>query len=61
MKKLVIAAGTGFLGQVIANHFKDKFEEITILTRAKSEIKNNSKYVSWDAKYFLVGNTKLKI
>ena len=50
MKKLVIAAGTGFLGQVIANHFKDKFEEITILTRAKSEIKNNSKYVSWDAK-----------
>jgi uncharacterized protein (TIGR01777 family) len=50
MKKLVIAAGTGFLGQVIVNHFKDKFEEIVILTRGKSEIKSNIKYVNWNAK-----------
>ena len=50
MKKLVIAAGTGFLGQIIVNHFKDKFEEITILTRGKSEIKNNIRYITWDAK-----------
>jgi uncharacterized protein (TIGR01777 family) len=50
MKKLVIAAGTGFLGQVIINHFKDKFTEIIILTRGKSEIKRNIKYVKWNAK-----------
>lgn len=50
MKKLVIAAGTGFLGQVIVNHFRDKFEEIVILTRGKSEIKNTIKYVNWNAK-----------
>ena len=52
MKKLIIAAGTGFLGQVLVNHFKDKFEEIIVLTRGKSEIKNNVKYVNWDAKSF---------
>lgn len=37
MKKLVIAAGTGFLGQVLVNHFKDKFEQIVILTRGNSK------------------------
>lgn len=48
--KLIIAAGTGFLGQVIVNHFKDKFEEIVILTRGKSETIDNIKYINWDAK-----------
>jgi len=38
MKKLIIAARTGFLGQVLVNHFKDKFEEIIILTRGSSKI-----------------------
>ncbi len=52
MKKLIIAAGTGFLGQVLVNHFKDSFEEIVILTRGKSEVKNNIKYVNWNAKSF---------
>lgn len=50
MKKLIITAGTGFLGQVLANHFKNKFEEIIILTRGKSEIKDEIKYVNWNAK-----------
>ena len=52
MKKLIIAAGTGFLGQVLVNHFKDSFDEIVILTRGKSESKNNIKYVNWNAKTF---------
>lgn len=50
MKKLVIAAGTGFLGQVLVTHFKDKFDEIVILTRGKSKIIDSVKYVNWDAK-----------
>lgn len=50
MKKLIIAAGTGFLGQVLVNHFKNKFEEIVILTRGKSQIVNGIKYVNWNAK-----------
>lgn len=50
MKKLVIAAGTGFLGQVLVNHFENKFDEIIILTRGKSRVLNTIKYINWDAK-----------
>jgi uncharacterized protein (TIGR01777 family) len=52
MKKLIIAAGTGFLGQVLVNHFKNKFEEIVILTRGKSQTVNGIKYVNWNARTF---------
>ena len=52
MNKLIIVAGTGFLGQVLVNHFKDKFEEIIVLTRGESETKNGIQYVKWDAKTF---------
>ncbi len=50
MKKLVIAAGTGFLGNVLINQFKNKFDEIVILTRGESKIIDTVKYVNWDAK-----------
>ena len=46
MGKLIIAAGTGFLGKVLINHFEDKFDEIVVLTRAKSAIINNIKYIN---------------
>jgi uncharacterized protein (TIGR01777 family) len=52
MKKLIIAAGTGFLGQVLVNHFKNQFEEIVILTRGKSQTKDGIKYVNWNARTF---------
>lgn len=52
MSKLIIAAGTGFLGQVLVNHFKNKFEEIVILTRGKSQTIDGIKYVNWNAKTF---------
>lgn len=48
MKKLVIAAGTGFLGNVLIDYFKDK-AQITVLTRGKTRLKNNIKYIHWDA------------
>ena len=50
MKKLIIAAGTGFLGQVLVNHFKNKFEEIVILTRGNSKTIDGIRYVNWDAR-----------
>lgn len=52
MKKLIIVAGTGFLGQVLVNHFKDKFEEIIILTRGNSKVEDQIRYVKWNAKTF---------
>ena len=50
MKKIVIAAGTGFLGQVLSNYFKAFTSEIVVLTRGKSQSKNGIQYVNWDAK-----------
>ncbi|WP_433833845.1 TIGR01777 family oxidoreductase [Flavobacterium anhuiense] len=52
MTKLIIAAGTGFLGQVLVNHFRNKFDEIVILTRGKSKTEDGIKYVNWNAKTF---------
>ncbi|TRX35532.1 TIGR01777 family protein [Flavobacterium sp. ZT3R18] len=52
MQKLIISAGTGFLGQVLLHHFKDKFKEIVILTRGKSKTVDTIKYINWDAKTF---------
>ncbi|WP_281231797.1 TIGR01777 family oxidoreductase [Flavobacterium gelatinilyticum] len=52
MSKLIIAAGTGFLGQVLVNHFKNKFDEVVILTRGKSKTAGGIKYVNWNARTF---------
>jgi uncharacterized protein (TIGR01777 family) len=52
MNKIVIAAGTGFLGQVLANYFKNTAAEIVILTRGKSAYRDGVKYVSWNATTF---------
>jgi uncharacterized protein (TIGR01777 family) len=50
MKKMVIAAGTGFLGTVLIDFFKESYQEIIVLTRGKSEKKNNIQFVHWNAK-----------
>ena len=50
MKKMVIAAGTGFLGTLLIDFFEESYQEIIVLTRGKSEQKNNIEYVHWNAK-----------
>ncbi|KAF2519605.1 TIGR01777 family protein [Flavobacterium salilacus subsp. salilacus] len=60
MKKLVIAAGTGFLGQVLINYFKDDVDEIVILTRGKARKENNVSYINWDAKSLTGWETELE-
>lgn len=50
MKKLVIAAGTGFLGQVLIDHFINNVDEIVVFTRGISQVKNTVRYIHWDAK-----------
>ncbi|MEP0263851.1 TIGR01777 family oxidoreductase [Dokdonia sp.] len=54
MKKLIIAGGSGFLGAVITDAFKDTFDDIVLLSRLpagrqESSIKNNIRTVIWDA------------
>lgn len=48
--KIVIAAGTGFLGQVLIHHFKQKATEIIVLTRGKQKQEENVHYIHWNAK-----------
>jgi uncharacterized protein (TIGR01777 family) len=60
MNKLIIAAGTGFLGEVLTNHFKDKFGKIVILTRGKPKTNHNIRYVNWNAKTFSGWETELE-
>lgn len=52
MKKIVIAAGTGFLGSVLVDYFQEKCDELIILTRGKSKVVGKIKYVNWNAKTF---------
>lgn len=52
MKKIVIAAGTGFLGTVLVDYFQNHCDEIVILTRSKSKVIGKINYVNWDAKTF---------
>ncbi len=50
MKKLIIAGGSGFLGQVLGKHFSKKGYQIKILTR--HPMREN--HIFWDAK--TIGN-----
>lgn len=50
MKKLIIAGGSGFLGNAIVAQFKSQFEDIVILSRTKTENTDTVRYVVWDAK-----------
>jgi uncharacterized protein (TIGR01777 family) len=50
MKKLVLAGGSGFLGEALIEKFKDQMEEIVVLTRGKSKNVGNVTYLNWDAK-----------
>ncbi len=52
MNKIIIAAGTGFLGQVLINYFIEKYDEIVILTRGKSKAEGKIRFINWDAKTF---------
>lgn len=50
MKTLVIAGGTGFLGKILIDHFKDRAERIYVLSRKKGDQKENVTYLTWDGK-----------
>jgi len=49
-KKIVLAGGNGYLGTVLANYYKDKAEEIVILSRHEKQTEGNIRTVTWDGK-----------
>lgn len=50
MKRIVIAGGTGYLGQVLTRYFKSKVSEIVILSRGAHQSYENVKFIQWDSK-----------
>lgn len=50
LKKIVIAGGSGFLGQIIVKRFKEKTEEIVLLSRSSKRQQDNVRTVVWDGK-----------
>jgi len=49
-KKIVLAGGNGYLGTVLANHFKNLADEVIILSRKFAAANGNVKTIVWDGK-----------
>jgi uncharacterized protein len=49
MKRLVIAAANGFIGEHLCQHFSNEYEVIGLVRSAKNPIKN-VRYVIWDGR-----------
>jgi uncharacterized protein (TIGR01777 family) len=49
-KKIILAGGNGYLGRVLANYYKDKANEIVILSRQERDTSGNVRTVVWDGK-----------
>jgi len=49
-KKIVLAGGNGYLGTVLANHFKNLADEVIILGRKAAPVNGNIRTIFWDGK-----------
>ncbi|RYY90015.1 MAG: TIGR01777 family protein [Chitinophagaceae bacterium] len=47
-QKIILAGGTGYLGSVLARHFRFSCRELIILTRSPKADRDNIRYVEWD-------------
>jgi len=47
-KKVVLAGGNGYLGQVLTAYYQDKAEEIVILSRGRATVTGNVRTLNWD-------------
>lgn len=49
-KKIVIAGGTGFLGQILTDYFTERGVQIVVLTRGADERRKGVQYVHWNGR-----------
>ncbi|MBA9078239.1 TIGR01777 family oxidoreductase [Rufibacter quisquiliarum] len=49
MAKIIIAGGSGFIGQLLSQHFTGKGDEVILLTRKPSARQTPARHVQWDA------------
>ncbi|MBL7931633.1 MAG: TIGR01777 family oxidoreductase [Bacteroidia bacterium] len=50
LNKIVLAGGSGYIGTVLCEHFKDMTDEIVILSRGAEHKKGNVRSVYWDGR-----------
>ncbi|WP_136465088.1 TIGR01777 family oxidoreductase [Flagellimonas onchidii] len=50
MKKIVIAGGSGFLGNILIQNLKSYVEEIVVLSRKSKPSFENIRFIKWDGK-----------
>lgn len=50
MKKVVLAGGSGYIGSVLADFYKEKADIVVVLTRGNSMQKGNVRSVHWNGK-----------
>lgn len=60
MNKIIIAGGTGFLGEYLARHFVAQGKEIVILSRKARPSKDGVSYLAWDGKTLGAWQTALE-
>ena len=48
--KIVLAGGNGYLGRVLADYYKDRAEQVIVLSRKAAAEKGNVKTLLWDGK-----------
>jgi len=48
--KIVLAGGSGYIGEILMVHFKDVSNEIVVLNRSRDITEGNVRYVRWDGK-----------
>ena len=51
MKRIILAGGSGFLGQTLADWFLKEKWEVLILTRSPKERTDGAREVQWNARH----------
>jgi uncharacterized protein len=49
--KLILAGGSGYLGTILAEYFKNEYREILVLSRGQERTNKNIRYANWDAEH----------
>ncbi|MBI3417631.1 MAG: TIGR01777 family protein, partial [Verrucomicrobia bacterium] len=49
-QKIILAGGSGFLGQALAQHFKASGDEVVVLTRSPARANGDARFVQWNGK-----------
>ncbi|HEY0067292.1 MAG TPA: TIGR01777 family oxidoreductase [Flavisolibacter sp.] len=52
INRIVLAGGSGYLGRVLADYYKDKAHDIVILSRKAHAPQGNVRYLVWDGRTY---------